>query len=121
MRLLRLGDVEVGPSDRVFCYSRTRGLLIGLAGLTAALALVVRAFETHWSVGYYLTAVLFLFLLLACRFITARFRSSNWLVRIKDAGVFVQLRSYLNYHLPPEDLTVVFLSFSEIRSSCASA
>jgi hypothetical protein len=60
---------------------------------------------------------LFLFLLLTRRFITARFRASNWLVRMNDAGVFVQFRSYLNYHLPPEDLTVVFLSFGEIRSA----
>jgi hypothetical protein len=117
MRLLSLRDVEARPSDRVFCYSRTRALLLGVAWVAAILALAVRAFETHWNVGYYLTAVLFLFLLLTRRYITARFRTSNWLVRIKDEGVFVQFRSYLNYHLPPEDLTVVFLSFGEIRSA----
>jgi hypothetical protein len=117
MRLLRLGDVEVGPSDRVFCYSRTRALLIGLAWLTTILVLIVRAFETHWSAGYYIAAVLFLVLLLTRRFITARFRSSNWLVRMNDEGVFVQFRSYLNYHLPPDDLTVILVSCGEIRSA----
>ncbi|HEX5235829.1 MAG TPA: hypothetical protein VFW25_10920 [Silvibacterium sp.] len=117
MRLLRLRDVEAGPSDRVFCYSRTRALLLAVAWITAILVLAVRAIETHWKVGYYLTAVLFLILLLTRRYITARFRTSNWLARTKDEGVFIQFRSYLNYQLPPEDLTVVFLSFGEIRSA----
>ena len=117
MRLLRLSDAEAGPRDHVFCYSRTRALLLGLAWMTAILALVFRAFDAHWKAGYYLAAVLFLFLLLTQRFITARFRTSNWLVRMNDEGAFIQFRSYLNYHLPPEDLTVVFLSFGEVRSA----
>jgi hypothetical protein len=51
------------------------------------------------------------------RLITARFRPSNWLVRMSDSGLFIKFRSYLNYHLPAEDLTVVFVSYQEIRSA----
>jgi hypothetical protein len=97
MRLLRLGNVEIGPSDRVFCYSRPRALVIGLAWVTAILVLVVCAFDTHWKPGYYLATVLFLFLLLTRRFITARFRACEqnrnrcytpeWLLKAWDLSV----------------------------------
>jgi hypothetical protein len=71
----------------------------------------------NWKPGYYLAAVILLFLWLMHRFITARFRPSNWLVRMTDLGLFIKFRSYLNYHLPAEDLTVVLLSYQEIRSA----
>ena len=48
---------------------------------------------------------------------TARFRSSNWLVRLTDHGLFIKFRSYLNFHFPDQDLSVVFISYSEIRSA----
>jgi ribosomal protein L7/L12 len=117
MRLLRLGDVETGPNDRVYCYSRTRAILIVLALLGATTWLVLHAITTGWKLGYYIAAVIVLFVALLQRFITARFRPSNWLVRTNDEGLFVQFRSYLNYHLAADDLTVVFVSFGQIRSA----
>jgi hypothetical protein len=36
---------------------------------------------------------------------------------MNDTGLYIQFRSYLNYHLPAEDLTVVLFSFGEIRSA----
>lgn len=36
---------------------------------------------------------------------------------MNDLGIFVQFRSYLNYHLPADDLTVVFIGYQEIRSA----
>jgi hypothetical protein len=51
------------------------------------------------------------------RLVLARFRASNWLLRTSDAGLFVQFRSYLNYHFPREDPTVVFIPYHEIRSA----
>jgi len=36
---------------------------------------------------------------------------------MNDAGLFIQFRSYLNFRFPAEDLTVVFLSYPEIRSA----
>src|SRR5205814_2918365 len=117
MRLLRLAEVETGPNERVYCYSRSRAILLAMALLGAAAWLVFHAITTGWKLGYYIAAVLVLFLELMRRFFTARFRPTNWLVRMNDEGIFIQFRSYLNYHLPAEDLTVVFLSLSEIRSA----
>ena len=117
MRLLRLAEVETGPNDRVYCYSRSRAILLAMALLGAAAWLVFHAITTGWKLGYYIAAVIVLFLELMRRFFTARFQPTNWLVRMNDEGMFIQFRSYLNYHLPAEDLTVVFLSLSEIRSA----
>jgi hypothetical protein len=117
MRLLRLADVETGPNDRVYCYSRSRAILLAMALLGAAAWLVFHAITTGWKLGYYIAAVMVLFLELMRRFFTARFRPTNWLVRMNDEGMFIQFRSYLNYHLPAEDLTVVFLSLGELRSA----
>ena len=117
MQLLRLADVQISPSDRVYSYSRTRAAVVLLIVLGTVAWLSFHAVTAGWKVGYYIAAAVLLFFLLAVRFITARFRSSNWLVRANDQGIFIQFRSYLNYHFPPEDMTVVFLSYGEIRSA----
>jgi len=117
MRLLRLSDVETDRNDRVFEYSRFRALLVACVELGGTAVLLLRAFAMHWNAGYYIAAVLIFFAALTQRFITARFRPSNWLVRMNDLGMYIQFRSYLNYHLPPEDFTVLFLSYGEIRSA----
>lgn len=115
MQLLRLADVQISPSDRVYSYSRTRAAVVLLIVLGTVAWLSFHAVTAGWKVGYYIAAAVLLFFLLAVRFITARFRSSNWLVRANDQAIFIQFRSYLNYHFPPEDMTVVFLSYGEIR------
>jgi len=117
MRLLRLSDVETSSRDRIFYYSRTHVLLIVFVAVGASAWLLFRAFTMHWKPGYYFAPVILLFLCLMQRLITARFRPSNWLVRMNDSGLFIKFRSYLNYHLPAEDLTVVFVSYQEIRSA----
>jgi len=117
MRLLRLNDVEKSPTDRVFSYSRTRAVLTVVIVLAIAAWAAVHAFTAGWKPGYYIAAVVILFVELMRRFVGARFRPSNWLVRMNDSGMFIQFRSYLNYHLPADHLTVVFVSFGEIRSA----
>lgn len=117
MDLLRLSDVNTTPRDRVFYYSRLRALVFAVVALGGAGALLFRAVSAHWKPGYYLAAVILFFGLFLKRMVTARFHPSNWLVRMNDTGLFIQLRSYLNYHLPAQDLTVVFLSYGEIRSA----
>lgn len=117
MRLSRLADVETSPRDRVFTYSRVNALLIAFVAVAAAGVLLFRAVSLRWNAGFYIAGVILLFLLFTKRFITARFRPSNWLVRMNDAGLYIQFRSYLNYHLPPGDQTIVFISFQEIRSA----
>jgi hypothetical protein len=117
MRLLRLADVEVRPDDRVFAHSRVLAVSVAVAAIVLSVALIFRVFNAQRTFGYYLAVLAFLFLALMHRFITARFRASNWLVRMNELGLFIQFRSYLNFHLPAEDLTVVFLPYPEIRSA----
>ncbi|HET9306044.1 MAG TPA: hypothetical protein VFO46_08465 [Candidatus Sulfotelmatobacter sp.] len=117
MRLLRLRDVEISPNDRVFRHARVRALIVWLAGFAAATVFFLHAYRAKWSPGYFFGSFLLLFLLLMLRMVTARFHPSNWLVRMNETGMYVQYRSYLNYQLPADDPSVVFLSFGEIASA----
>ena len=117
MRLLRLQDVEICSNDCIFRHARLRALIIWLAGFVATTALLLRAYTAKWPPGYIFGSFLLLFVLLTSRMVTARFHPSNWLVRMNETGIYVQYRSYLNYHLPTDDPSVVFLSFGEIASA----
>jgi hypothetical protein len=117
MRLLRLQDVEIGPSDRVFRHSRILGLILWLVEIAGMVASFYYAYTAKFVIGYFFGVLLLLFVLGTKRYVTARFHPSNWLVRMNDTGVFIQYRSYLNYELPPDDPSVVFLSFGEIASA----
>jgi hypothetical protein len=117
MRLLRFQDVEIGSKDRVFRHARLRALIAWLAGFSATVALFFKAYAGKWPPGYLFGAFLLLFVLLTRRFVTARFHPSNWLVRMNDMGIYVQYRSYLNYGLPVDDPSVLFLSLGEIASA----
>ncbi len=117
MRLLRLQDVKIGPNDRVFHHARLRALIVWLAGLAATTALFFEAYTAKWTPGYIFGSFLLLFVLFTLRMVTARFHASNWLVRMNEAGIYVQYRSYLNYQLPADDPSVVFLSLGEIASA----
>jgi len=111
MRLLRLSDVEIRPTDRPYRYSRWHAVVIVIVVLGGAAWAAFHAYTTGWKVGYYIASAIILFSQLMRRFVTARFRPSNWLARANDQGCFIQFRSYLNYHLPADDLTVVFLEY----------
>src|SRR5689334_7530610 len=100
MRLLRLADVQSRIGDLVFYYSRAWALLAALAIIGASAAFVIHFGSTGHLLGCYIAAVLIASLVLMRRFITARFRPSNWLVRLTSDGLYIQFRSYLNYHLP---------------------
>lgn len=117
MRLLRLDEVEAGPHDRVFRHARLRAVIVWLAGFAAATASIVYAYARKWPPGYVIGSLLLLFVLLTFRMVAARFHRSNWLVRMNDAGLYVQYRSYLNFQLPADDRTVLFLPFGQIASA----
>jgi hypothetical protein len=116
MRLLRLQDVEIGLNDRVFRHARLQALIVWLAGFAATTALFFHAYTGKWPPGYIFGSFLLLFVLLTLKMVTARFHPSNWLVRMNETGIYVQYRSYLNYQLPADDPSVVFVSFGEIAS-----
>jgi hypothetical protein len=117
MRLLRLQDIEIGLHDRVFRHARLLALIVWLAGFAATTALFFHGYTRKWPPGYIFGSFLLLFLLLTLKMVTARFHPSNWLVRMNETGIYVQYRSYLNYRLPADDPSVVFVSFGEISSA----
>lgn len=117
MRLLRLSEVDNGPDDRVFRHARLPALLLWLLGLGADAWMLFNAVTGRWPPGYIFGPGLLFFLLAFLGFVTARFHASNWLARANSAGLFLQYRSYLNYPLPVEDPTVVFLPYVEITSA----
>jgi hypothetical protein len=117
VRLLRISEMEIGPNDRVFCHARLLPLLLWLAAFCADAAMLFDAITGKWKPGYIFGPVFLLFLLLFLRFVTPRFHPSNWLVRVNETGLFAQYRSYLNYQLPADDSTVVFISYGEIASA----
>jgi hypothetical protein len=117
MRLLRLQEVAIDSRDRMFRHSRTRASIVWLAGFAGVSAFLFNAYTRKWPPGYFFGSFLLLFLLLTLRMVTARFHPSNWLVCMNQTGIYVQFRSYLNYELPSDDPSVVFLSLGEIASA----
>ena len=117
MRLMRLSDVPRTERDHVFRYSQVRAATFSLAAFGTVAFLLCLAWTRHSGLAAYLAAVIVLGMIVMRRFILARFLPSNWLVRMSDGGLFVQFRSYLNSHFPADDLTVVFIPHSEVRSA----
>jgi hypothetical protein len=121
MTLLRASQVQAGDGDRVFCYSRWRAALLAL--VISGFGVGCFYFGSRQPAGvsryasYYVGAIVALGLLTLQRYLTARFRASNWLARLNASGVYVQLRSYLNYAMADVDETVVFIGYQEIRTA----
>lgn len=114
MQLLRERDVPANDHDRVFRYSRTNATIAYALLFGGAIALFATGVRQRF-VPLQLLALLFAALVfLSKRFLVARFRPSNWLVRATESGVYVKFRSYLNYHFGADDLTVAFVPYREI-------
>jgi len=114
---MRLGDVPKNASDRLFRYSPARAAAFSLIAFGAAAALLWLGWSRRSGLAVYLAVAIVLGMLVMRRFILARFRPSNWLMRLSDGGLFVQFRSYLNHHFPADDLTVVLIPYSAVRSA----
>jgi hypothetical protein len=112
-----LADVPLDRRDRVFYYSRFRAV----ASVTILILIAVAALLFGWLkdvwLAYYIAAAIAACLLIFQGLVTARFLPSNWLIRMTDHGLFLKFRSYLNHRFPDQDLAVVFLPYSEIRSA----
>ena len=118
MRLVCAADVAPDPRERVFRYSPAQAALAvtTLAGVGGALMAVAPAGSAGW-ICEWIGVVLLLSVLVTRRVVLARFQPSNWLVRLRDDGLYVQLRSYLNHRFPAGDPTVLVLPFDEIQSA----
>jgi hypothetical protein len=114
MQLLRAHELPIEHTNLIARYSPLRAIVGVVAAGVVALALFVAA-SRGLGPGYYLAAVVIGGLVLARRPILARFRTSNWLARVSGRGLYLQLRSHLNYHFPVGHRTVVFSPYTEIR------
>ena len=117
MQLMRLADVPSDHSQRVFYYSRFRAVIGAATMITVAAGVLAWGWSNDVWLAYSIAAVLVAFLLIFQKLVTARFRPSNWLLRMTDHGLFIKFRSYLNSHFDDRDLAVVFLPYAEIRSA----
>src|SRR5262245_51728832 len=117
MQILPAADVPVTERDRVFRASRGRAIVfvLLLAGLATMLAWL--GWRRGSALSLYLLGALVFWALILGRLVLARFRPSNWLVRVGDGGLYIQFRAFLNHHFPADDPTVVFVAFGEIRSA----
>lgn len=116
MQLMRLAEAPTVQIDREFRYSPAWALAAAVLVMAAGTGLIWIGWRQQSGLAYYLAGALFLGVLLMRRSVLARFRPSNWLLRLGDEGLFVQFRSYLNHRLPAEDLTVAFIPYREIRA-----
>jgi hypothetical protein len=95
-----------------------RGLVGSLifCGILIGIVLLLWQQEFPWFVwgGFAVLAALLAPWILADAL--AKFRSTNWLLRIGPDGLSINLRSYQNRHLPG-NATVVHLSYEEITSA----
>jgi hypothetical protein len=117
MQLMRSADVPSDRRDRVFYYSRFRAIIGAAALIALAGGVLLWGWLNEVWLAHYAGAILLLCLLIFQKLITARFRPSNWLLRMSHHALFIKYRSYLNNHFDDQDLTVVFVPFSEIRSA----
>ena len=110
MQLLRSADVPIDRRARDFRYSRWRAGTGAIILAAAALALIAFGRLNNTWIPYYIAGVIIVTLLIFHNLVTARFRPTNWLVRMTDDGLFIKFRSYLNYRFSDQDPTVVFIS-----------
>src|SRR5687768_13966673 len=115
--LLRESEVPATPDGATFRYSRaTAGIVAALmlAGAGGLLA-VGRLYGNPFA--YYISVLLFVFLWIYQTLVLARFRETNWLVRMADDGLYIKFRSYLNHHFPANDRTVFHIPFRAMRTT----
>lgn len=115
--------IEILSADRVpssantlVCrHSTGRAIVVAAGALVAGVGLLWAGYGRGSVPMTYVGTLSLLGLLIYRKLLLARFRASNWLVRLGRRGVFIQFRSYLNQHLSPDDPTVMFLPYGTIR------
>jgi len=117
MQLYRERDVPANDHERVFRYSRTSATVVYALLFGGAIALFANGVRQRIPPLEFFGLLLAVGVFLAKRFLVARFRPSNWLVRATDGGVYVKFRSYLNYHFSADDITVAFIPYREITAA----
>ena len=115
IRLIRDADVPVTLPGGTFRYSPGAAALVAMLMISGGVALIAVGRVQGSPLAYYIGGILLLLLWIYQTVFLARFRPTNWLVRVADRGVFIKFRSYLNHHFPEQDATVVYIPFREMR------
>ena len=115
IQLMRESDVPPTPDTGTFRYPRWTVVLVAGAMLAGGATLVAIGRTMGNPFAYYIAALLFMLLWIYQTMVLARFRASNWLVRVAEQGVYVKFRSYLNHHLPESDATVAYIPYRDMR------
>src|SRR5258706_16318503 len=100
MQLMRLTDVPSTHRERVFYHSRLGAVAGGLLVLAVVFGLVVFGWVNSSWPAYFGAVDIFFCFLIFHKLILARFRPSNWLLRLKDTRMFIKIRSYLPARFP---------------------
>jgi hypothetical protein len=95
--------------------SPLRGAIGGLIGCAVVIGLPLLCWwmGAHWAIWGCFAALAAIIVPLALRDVLAKFRATNWLMRIGPDDLLINLRSYQNPHLA-EAATVLQLSYQEI-------
>lgn len=115
IQLIRDADVPEASAGGTFRYSRGSAALVAGLMLGGGAALIAVGRVQGNPFAYYIAALVFVFLWIYEALVLARFRPTNWLVRVTDRGLYIKFRSYLNHHFPEGDHTVVYIPFREMR------
>lgn len=117
---MRLGfPTNTSQGDGLCCrQSRWRGVVSGLVFCSILIGLPVVCW--HWGLPWFVWGACALVAALIVPLVVldavAKFRATNWLMWVRPDGLWINLRSYQNRHLP-EAATVLHLSFDEIASA----
>lgn len=114
MKLYRRADAPTSDRDEIFRHPPTYLMMIMIMLVIVGIMLVTRG---AGLMGYFFTGLIAAVILFLRPMLRARKRSSNWVARLSDDGLFVHLRSYLNFHFPEDTETVVLVPYSEIKQA----
>lgn len=115
VRILQDADVPAAPSGSTYRYSPATAVLVAGLMLGAAAALIAVGRVQDNPLATWCGAVALGGLWLYHKVILARFRPTNWLVRVAEHGVYIKFRSYLNHHLASGDPTVIYVPFRAMK------
>lgn len=132
MDLLTPAEIDKRDVVKTFGYRRGASVLVFLVFFIPIPLIAWAAFAGHlasiaewpwwvWLLAgpvFLMAGLLWLVVVMAMSTAcVASFRTSNWLMKVTRAGVYVKFRSYLNYHFPEDGPTVVYLCFGELNSA----
>lgn len=119
MNLLSLSQAPTGQQAKFFRHGWVMPAVV-IFGLVAFAVLIICEYAAGRAPKLILIFVpgFLLFLWLFTETLLCAFKPTNWLFALGLDRLWIKYRSYLNSHLPQEDLQVIELPYAEIESVC---